>query len=114
MRWSKVLLAAAMLLIAGVILIGQTQKPTPVEAGSSSASLGLMLLDGERCVQVLAVTDRSPAYFAGFQPGDAILRYGVSPVEDREGFEQLLKKEKTMEFLVRRGETELQLKIPFR
>lgn len=108
------LAAAAALALAGIGILCQRDARTHASAGSSSASLGLMLLDGENCVQVLAVTEHSPADYAGFQPGDRILRSGSVAVENTAAFEQLLNRGKTLECLVRRGGREMKLRIPFR
>jgi len=106
--------AAAAVALAGICILSPQDARTHARAGSSSASLGLMLLDGENCVQVLAVTDQSPADYAGFQPGDRILRTGTAPVNSTEDFEQLVNRGKTLECLVRRDGREMKLRIPFR
>lgn len=108
------LAVAAALVLAGIAALSPRDVQTHVPAGSSSASLGLMLLDGEDCVQVLAVTDQSPADYAGFQPGDCILRSGAAAVTTTEDFEQLLNRGNTLECLVRRDGREMTLQIPFR
>lgn len=108
------LAAAAAVALAGLVIFSPRSGRTHARAGSSSASLGLMLLDGENCVQVLAVTDRSPADYAGFQPGDRILRTGTAPVNSTEDFEQLLNRDKPLECLIRRDGREMKLRIPFR
>lgn len=108
------LTAAAVLILAGLAALSLRDVQPHAPAGSSSASLGLMLLDGENCVQVLAVTDQSPADYAGFQPGDDILRSGSVPVESAAAFEQLLNRGNTLECLVRRDGREMTLQIPFR
>lgn len=105
---------AAVLVLMGIAAISPRDVQTHAPAGSSSASLGLMLLDGEDCVQVLAVTEKSPADYAGFQPGDCILRSGAAPVESTEDFEQLLNRGTTLECLICRDGKELKLQIPFR
>lgn len=106
--------AAAAVLLAGLVVFSPRSGQMHACAGSSSASLGLMLLDGENCVQVLAVTDRSPADYAGFRPGDRILRSGAVAVENTAAFEQLLNRDKPLECLIRRDGREMKLRIPFR
>ena len=106
--------AAAAVALAGLVVFSPRSGQMHARAGSSSASLGLMLLDGENCVQVLAVTDRSPADYAGFRPGDRILRSGAVAVENTAAFEQLLNRDKPLECLIRRDGREMKLRIPFR
>lgn len=70
-RWTVLLLALA--LLAAGIWHGVHPKE-PVAAAGSSAGLGLMLLEREAGLYVLAVTQDSPADRAGIHPGDYLLR----------------------------------------
>lgn len=69
-KW--VALAAVLLLVLLVLLVSLVQDdPSLTEA--SSVSLGLMLLEQEQGLYVLAVTQDSPADRAGVFPGDRII-----------------------------------------
>ena len=54
---------------------GKAEEPAPARA-RCTAELGLMLLDEENGLFVLAITEYSPAWQAGFQAGDLLLSSG--------------------------------------
>lgn len=67
---------ALCLAAAGVALYFCLQ-PSAIDAEADAtrmAELGLMLLDGDEGVSVLAVRDGSPADRAGIRPGDVVLQ----------------------------------------
>ena len=53
----------------------EAEEPAPARA-RCTAELGLMLLDEENGLFVLAITEYSPAWQAGFQAGDLLLSSG--------------------------------------
>lgn len=62
------------LLAAGVLVFRAGITAPSEEAVTRMAALGLVLLDSEEGVSVLAVRDQSPAERAGIQPGDVLLQ----------------------------------------
>lgn len=76
-QWSALLLAA--LLVIAVIW-GAATRDDALPIGDSSAGLGLMLLEKDKGLYVLAVTEGSPADRAGICPGDYIVRAGEAPL----------------------------------
>lgn len=112
--WAVLVLAA--LLLAMGVYRGLSRGETPAyPAGEGSASLGLVLLDDEDCVYVLAVTDQSPAHLAGLHPGDYILRADGRQVSDTAVLDEIVDAGGgTVEVTVRRQEKELKLTLPCR
>ena len=53
----------------------EAEEPAPARA-RCTAELGLMLLDEDNGLFVLAITEYSPAWRAGFQAGDLLLSSG--------------------------------------
>lgn len=110
-----VLLLALCLLAGGAILSHHPFAPEPAESATRMAALGLMLLDGEEGISVLAVQDSSPADRAGILPGDVLLRADGTRVADILQLEALLAKaQRQMCLEVRRSEEEtatLQLRL---
>ena len=66
-------LAAAVLIALALLAAWSGQIPPRQPASADSVSLGLLLLDAEEGVYILAVSDGSAADAAGFLPGDRIL-----------------------------------------
>lgn len=85
--WAALLLAA-LLLALGLHHTAVPDAALPVEG--SSAALGLMLLEKERGLYVLAVTKDSPADKAGVEPGDYLLRMEDVTLQDAASLEALL------------------------
>ena len=78
-RW---MIFVLVLLLAGAGLwFGCTRSASPpsAEGATSMAALGLVLLDSEEGVSVLAVKDKSPAEYAGIHPGDLLLQANGHP-----------------------------------
>lgn len=81
-----------LLLVAAVglgLYMGLTRDVTPPSRGSSAA-LGLMLLEKEEGLYVLAVTQGSPADRSGVQPGDYLVSSGEAPLESIQQLDTLL------------------------
>ena len=57
----------------------EAEEPAPARA-RCTAELGLMLLDEDNGLFVLAITEYSPAWRAGFQAGDLLLSSGGTPL----------------------------------
>lgn len=75
MRRRLLILGAVLVLLASVALgVHLSDRPTPDAEQPDAAALGLLLLDAEDGLLVLAVSDRSTADQAGLEPGDHILR----------------------------------------
>jgi len=62
------------LLVAGAVFLHAGIPAPPDKAVTRMAELGLVLLDGEEGVSVLAVRNRSTADRAGILPGDVLLQ----------------------------------------
>lgn len=81
------------LLIAAAISVGLymtlTRDASPAAEGSSAA-LGLMLLEKENGLYVLAVTQGSPADRSGVQPGDYLVAAGEARLNSMERLDDLL------------------------
>ena len=56
------------------------QEETSATHAQRTAELGLMLLDEDNGLFVLAITEYSPAWRAGFQAGDLLLSSGDTPL----------------------------------
>lgn len=86
-----IIVALALCLLAGgIVLFQSNQTVEPTESATRMAALGLMLLDGDEGVSVLAVRDGSPADRAGIEPGDVLLQADGSIVTDTLQLEELL------------------------
>lgn len=85
-----VLVLALCLLAGGATLYHEFLDTSPVENATRMAALGLMLLDSDGSVSVLAVRDGSPADRAGIQPGDVLLQADGSAITDTLQLEDLL------------------------
>ncbi len=112
MRGKQGLLMIA-LMVSLALLAGCLKQPQT--AATDSAALGLLLLDAEDGVYVLAVSDRSPAHQAGLQPGDCLVLADGVPLESASAFNDLLPRgQETILLTVRRGGQELRLELPCR
>lgn len=111
-RWVA-LLAALVLLALGLVLGLKPEEP--LSADSSTASLGLMLLEKESGIYVLAVTQGSPADKAGICPGDTLIAPEREEAADIAWLEALLAAgEETVPLTLRRDGKELHLLLPVR
>lgn len=110
-----IVVLALCLLAGGVALYQSYQTDEPAESATRMAALGLMLLDGDEGVSVLAVRDGSPADRAGIEPGDVLLQADGSAVTDVLQLEELLAQaQQQMCIELRRSQEELvtlQLKV---
>lgn len=110
-----VLLLALCLLAGSAVLCLRLLPGEPAETATRMAALGLMLLDSEEGISVLAVRDSSPADRAGILPGDVLLRADGTRVADILQLEALLAKaQRQMCLDVRRNDEEtttLQLRL---
>lgn len=78
------------------------------ESITRMTALGLLLLDEDEGVSVLAVKDKSPADKAGIRPGDVLLQAdGVSFVDILQLETMLQNKQKQMQLLLRRDQEKL-------
>lgn len=104
-----IVVALALCLLAGGIALFQfNQSAEPAENATRMAALGLMLLDGDDGVSVLAVRNGSPADRAGIEPGDVLLQADGSDVTDIVQLEELLlQAEQQMCIELRRNQEEL-------
>lgn len=101
-------LLVLVLLVAGTALWHARFQEEPEGDVTRMAALGLMLLDGEEGVSVLAVKDRSVADKAGILPGDVLLRADDTAVTDTLQLEEmLLPARERMAIQLRRGREEL-------
>ena len=77
-----VLLTVAILgAVAAALPSFQPEREEPSTAHAQrTAELGLMLLDEDNGLFVLAITEYSPAWRAGFQAGDLLLFSGDTPL----------------------------------
>lgn len=113
LRW---LWLAAALLLALAVLTVLTGRIVPRRTtASDSVSLGLLLLDAEEGVYILAVSEGSAADAAGFRPGDRILAADGTPLSDVSAFnERLIASPGPLLLTVRRDADCLQLPLPCR
>ena len=108
-------LALAVLLLAlGIFHDLQRTEPS-VSAGTGSAALGLMLLDQQDGVYVLAVTENSVADASGVRPGDYLLRVGEEALASAETFDLLLdERTDSIVLTLRRDGAEVTVTLPGR
>lgn len=107
-RWA--LAAAVLLLAAGVFLVIRQEAAEPEKETAGSAALGLMLLDDDQGVYVLAVADQSPADEAGVAPGDYLLQAGGEAILTAEQMNDLAREAwSALELLLLRDEETLLL-----
>lgn len=105
------LLSALLLIAAGVY---QALCPDDgLRSERSGAALGLMLLNREQGLYVLAVTQDSPADRAGVLPGDYLLRADGEPLMDSDHLDAMLREDADeLTLLLRRDQQELLLRLP--
>lgn len=112
----RMLRYAALLFVLLLIAAGVYQALRPddgVHPEGSGAALGLMLLEREQGLYVLAVTQDSPADKAGVLPGDYLLRADEEPLADSGQLDALVREDAgEVTLLLRRDEQELQLQLP--
>lgn len=110
---AAVLLLALAVLAAGLVHIFR-EEDAPI-SGGSSAALGMMLLEREKGLYVLAVTQDSPADKADVHPGDYLLRVEEIALDSVEQLDELIDgAEKEIAVWVRRNGEELLLRLPSR
>lgn len=110
--------AAVLLLALAVLAAGLTyflrEEEEPL-SGGSSAALGMMLLEREKGLYVLAVTQDSPADRADVHPGDYLLRVEEIALDSVEQLDELIDAaERELTVWVRRNGEELLLRLPSR
>lgn len=114
LRWGALALAALLLAWGAYHVLNQDASPV-YPAGEGSAALGMVLLDDEDCVYVLAVSDQSPAHQAGLRPGDYILSADGTRVSSVDALDALLEAGgETLEITIRRQNRELKVTLPCR
>lgn len=115
----KMLLALSGLLL-GVLLLSCLHynapvPDTPEQPVTRSAELGLILLDENNGLFVLAVTEDSPASRAGFRPGDLLLQSGDIHLTTSTQLEKMLHTQQdTLSILLERNGLRLHLNLPTR
>ncbi|MBQ8200628.1 MAG: PDZ domain-containing protein [Clostridia bacterium] len=87
-------LAAMAVIVSFVLLTGGYMTPEAAQGSGTrpkkSADMGLMLLDQEEGVYVLAVAERSPADRAGVVPGDYLLLAGDEPLQNAAHLDEMM------------------------
>lgn len=107
-------LALALAVIAAGVFHGFRKEDAPM-GGGSSAALGMMLLEREKGLYVLAVTQDSPADRADILPGDYLLRAEGIPLDSVEQLDEMLDAaERELALLLRRSGKELLRRLPAR
>ena len=104
MKWRW--LCVGLVVILAAALLCCASLPADEEANASSmADYGLMLLDSDSGVSVLAVRDRSPADKAGIQPGDILTSANDTPFATIEQLDALLLEDadRTLRLKLQRG-----------
>ena len=108
-RWA--VLAFVAMLLAGVYHL--THWPDAPIEDVSSAALGMMLLEKENRLYVLAVTKGSAAERAGVLPGDYLLRLEDEMLGGMSELEALMEDaQEPMELLIRREGQEIFIQLP--
>ena len=86
-RWIM-LLVAALLAVSCILLLREEPQTRP--AGRNSVGYGLVLLDEDERVYVLAVSEQSTADMSGLEPGDYITGVNGQAVTSMEALDELL------------------------
>lgn len=108
MRRQLLAAALALCLLAGTAAAYHFHRSVPGEQSvTRMADLGLMLLDEESGVSVLAVRDRSPADRAGIRPGDVLLCANGTAFADVRQLEEMLPHTRSMRIQLRRDRDQL-------
>lgn len=111
-------LAAAVALLAAALLLALTLKGGRQEGAllpGSSAGLGMMLLEKEQGLYVLAVTADSPAERADVRPGDYLVRAGEETLRSTAQLDALIDSDAgVLELCLKRNERELVIQLPTR
>ncbi|MDD6049731.1 MAG: PDZ domain-containing protein [Clostridiales bacterium] len=112
-RWGWAAAAVLLLLLAGLSLGLRRDTPRPAE--TSSAALGLMLLEKEQGLYVLAVTQGTAADRADVHPGDMVIASGDSQATGLAWLDALLSSgQEAIPLTVQRNGKELHLLLPIR
>lgn len=87
----------------------------PEQPATRSAELGLILLDEDSGLFVLAITEDSPASRAGFHPGDLLLQSGNIHLTASTQLENMLHTQQDMlSILLERNGLHMYLNLPTR
>lgn len=108
---------AAVLVLAGAALWQGLHRETAPQPGTTSAALGLMLLEKEAGagLYVLAVTQESPADRAGIQPGDYLLQAENVTLQTSVQLDELIDTaQEVLPLTLRRNGQQLQVGLPTR
>ena len=112
MRWAVLILA--LLILGAVIVCGLHRNEMP-PAGDSWAALGLMLLEKESGLYVLAVTQNSPADRCGVQPWDYLVASAETPLVSLAALEAVLAgEEEDIPLMVKRDGLAVYIRLPAR
>lgn len=87
-RRAIVLIVVVLLAVSCILLL--REEPQSYPAGRNSAGYGLVLLNEDERVYVLAVSEQSTADLSGLEPGDYITRVNGEPVGTMEALDELL------------------------
>ncbi len=106
-----------LLLLAVILAFAVTAhhlRPDTLPATDSAAALGLMLLEDESGIYVLAVNTGSAAEKAGIEPGDRITQVQGETVIQAAALDEYIAREKRLSLTVQRGSRNMQIEIPLR
>lgn len=88
--WAVILAIALALSGAGLACHALCREKETEALPLSSASLGLLLLEKDGSLLVLAVNEGSPAEKAGFLPGDYLIQLEATPLRSVAHLDELL------------------------
>ena len=107
------IVVAALLAVAAALPAFQTEQEESSGHAKRTAELGLMLLDEDNGLFVLAITEYSPAWRAGFQAGDLLLSSGGTLLTSVVQLESLIADASgEMPVLLERSGDQLSLMLP--
>lgn len=112
--WGLVLLVCVLAALgAGTALLRGGDEPVTGTPGSEAA--GLMLLEDEDGVYVLAVADQSPASHAGVEPGDYLLEAEGVAISTSAALDKAMQSSPDpLRLMLRRGDKILQVTLDCR
>lgn len=102
-RWAVLALAIALLVLG--IHHGLHREDVPSAQGS--AGIGIMLLETERGLYVLAVSEGSPADKAGVMPGDYVICADDVTLTESAQLDGLIEERGALQLHLKRGAQEL-------
>ena len=107
------MIAAVIVAVAALAAACWLNRSEPCATQGTSTGLGLMLLEKEAGLYVLAVTDGSPADRADIHPGDYLLRAGDASLKTTAQLDEVIESGvHTLELRLHRGQQELTILLP--